>query len=86
MWQWLCSLQINIGIIVIVGMLLTWAAGSAVFGIGTVIKETVREALRKYRAEPDCTVTETGVGVVEPWQITQEREAWEELMKVFSDQ
>ena len=57
------------------------AIGTLVYALGWLIVETIRK--RKTECQPDCTVTETGVGIVEPWQITQEREAWDELLNAF---
>lgn len=77
----LYNLDLNIGVALILVMLILFAVGTLVYALGWLIVETIRKRMTEW--QPDMTVTETGVGVVEPRQITQEREAWDELVRVF---
>lgn len=77
----LYDLDLNIGVALMLVMLVLFAVGTLVYALGWLLVEKVRT--RRAEWQPDCTVTETGVGIVEPWQITQEREAWDELVRVF---
>lgn len=77
----LYNIDLNIGVALMIVMLVLFAIGTLIYATGWLIVETIRK--RQAEWQPDCTVTETGVGVVEPWQITQEREAWDELLNAF---
>lgn len=77
----LYNIDLNIGVAFMLVMLILFAVGTLVYALGWLLVEKVRT--RKAERQPDCTVTETGVGIVEPWQITQERDEWDELLKVF---
>lgn len=75
----------NIGIafilVIAVGMMIL----SGLYASAYVIREFILETKNKRKSDrqPDCTVTETGVGVIEPWETTHERQAWNELIRVF---
>lgn len=77
----LYDINLNIGVAFMLVMLILFAIGTLVYALGWLVVEKVRK--RKAEWQPDCTVTETGVGVVEPWQVTQERDEWSELLNVF---
>ena len=77
----LYNIDLNIGIALMLVMLILFAIGTLVYALAWLIVEKVRT--RKAEWQPDCTVTETGVGVVEAREVTQEREAWDELVRVF---
>ncbi len=77
MWDFICNQNLNIFLL----------------GIGVLTATVVLTVLlwvpfdrlrdRLDRRQPDVTVTETGVGVVEPRQLAQDRDEWEELLRVF---
>ena len=81
MMDFLCSINMNIGVAFMLFMCFGTAIGALIYGAGWLIVDTIRK--RKAEWQPDMTVTETGVGVVEPWQVTQERDEWTELLNVF---
>lgn len=79
MMNFLYDLNLNIGVALMLVMCFGMAIGTLFYAVGWLIAETIR----KRKAEWNVTVTETGVGVVEPWQVTQERDEWSELLNVF---
>ena len=81
MMNFLYDLNLNIGVTLILVMCFGMAIGTLFYAVGWLIVETIRKRTAEW--QPDMTVTETGVGIVEPWQTTQEREAWDELLNAF---
>lgn len=77
----LYNIDLNIGVALMIVMLILFAVGTLVYALGWLIVETIRKRTAEW--QPDMTVTETGVGIVEPWQTTQERDEWTELLNVF---
>ena len=77
----LYNLDLNIGVAFMLVMLILFAIGTLVYALGWLLVEKVRNSKTEWQS--DCTVTETGVGIVEPWQVTQERDEWTELLNVF---
>lgn len=77
----LYNIDLNIGVALMIVMLILFAVGTLVYALGWLLVEKVRNSKTEW--QPDCTVTETGVGIVEPWEITQERDKWTELLNVF---
>ena len=77
----LYNIDLNIGVALMIVILILFAVGTLVYALGWLLVETIRK--RKAEWQPDMTVTETGVGVVEAREVTQEREAWDELVRVF---
>ena len=77
----LYNIDLNIGVALMLVILILFAVGTLVYALGWLLVEKIRT--RRAEWQPDVTVTETGVGIVEPWQITQERDEWTELLNVF---
>lgn len=77
----LYDINLNIGVAFMLVILVLFAVGTLVYALGWLLVEKVRT--RQAEWQPDCSVTETGVGIVEPWQTTQERDEWTELLNVF---
>ncbi len=81
MMDFLCSINMNIGVAFMLFMCFGTAIGALIYAAGWLIVETIRK--RKAEWQPDCTVTETGVGVVESAERSAELEAWAELVNIF---
>ena len=77
----LYNIDLNIGVAMMLVMLILFAVGTLVYALGWLIVEMIRK--RKAEWQPDCTVTETGVGVVESAERSAELEAWAELVNIF---
>ena len=77
----LYDLDLNIGVALMIVILILFAVGTLVYALGWLLVEKVRNSKTEW--QPNVTITETGVGIVEPWQITQERDEWTELLNVF---
>ena len=77
----LYNIDLNIGVALMLVILILFAFGTLVYALGWLLAEKIRT--RRTEWQPDCTVTETGVGVVEAREVTQERDEWTELLKVF---
>lgn len=77
----LYDINLNIGVAFMLVMLILFAIGTLIYAFGWLLVEAIRK--RKAEWQPNVTITETGAGVVEPWQVTQDRAEWEELLGVF---
>ena len=77
----LYNIDLNIGVAMMLVMLILFAVGTLVYALGWLLVETIRK--RETEWQPDCTVTETGVGVVESAERSAELEAWAELVNIF---
>ncbi len=77
----LYDINLNIGVAFMLVMLILFAIGTLIYAFGWLLVEAIRK--RKAKWQPDCTVTETGVGVVESAERASELEAWAELVNIF---
>lgn len=77
----LYNIDLNIGVALMLVMLVLFAVGTLVYALGWLLVEKVRNGRTDW--QPDCTVTETGVGVVESAERASELEAWAELVNIF---
>ncbi|MCR5781347.1 MAG: hypothetical protein K6G90_01285 [Clostridia bacterium] len=84
MWDFICEQNWNLLLIGAGILIADVIAVAALWKPAEWLRDRFYDWLNAGRApEPDCTVTETGVGVIEPWQITHDRDEWAELLKVF---
>lgn len=77
----LYNINLNIGVALMLVTMILFAIGTLVYALGWLIVETIRKRMTEW--QPDCTVTETGVGVVESAERASELEAWAELVNIF---
>lgn len=77
----LYNIDLNIGVALMIVMLILFAIGTLVYALGWLLVEKVRNSKTEW--QPDVTVTETGVGVIESAERASELEAWAELVNIF---